>query len=75
MWFTYWVDSIVVLAQFTICTICVALASDLTPQGEEENSQAHQTQEHSPGRAREVLSTILTLRVFKQRLGILHLTS
>ena len=51
--FTYWVEIIVVLAQLTFCTIYVPVAGDLTPQGEEENSQTHKTQEHGPGQGEQ----------------------
>lgn len=38
----------VVLTQPTVVLIWVPVAGDLTPQGEEENTQTHQTKNHSP---------------------------
>lgn len=45
----------VVVAQFTGFSSFVPLTGDLTPQGEEENTQTHQTKEHCPVHGREVL--------------------
>lgn len=38
----------VVLTQPTVVLIWVPVAGDLTPQSEEENTQTHQTKNHSP---------------------------
>lgn len=55
----------VVLAHLTLySTICVSLTGDLTPQGEEDSSQAHQTQEHRPGQGGQLLPTIVMLSRF-----------
>lgn len=55
----------VVLAQFTGFIVCVPLTGDLTPQGEEENAQTHQTQEHCPGQRRKLLFNILMLKLLR----------
>lgn len=44
----YLVKFMVVLTQPTVVLVQVPAAGDLTPQGEEENTQAHQTENHGP---------------------------
>lgn len=51
--FNYRIECVVVLALFTLFTVCVTLTGDLTPQGEEEDAQTHQTEEHRPERGEE----------------------
>lgn len=51
--YNYRVDVIVVFAQFAIFVTNIPSTGDLTPQGEEENTQTDQTQEHCPARGRE----------------------